>query len=188
MSLKSCRLLLLLPLLGMGKCEKDPAPAFILPAATQVGANTLGFIVDGRVWRNYGTRCTWGSCDSNKVRSYYNSRYQHFAIDVQQTAQNVNETFGILLDSLKRAGAYPTTQKVVAGRMNRQIIFNDLLTNSTSLTTEIYVTRKTGSVIITRFDTVNHIIAGVFDGILYKNRDSTILVHITEGRFDVKYQ
>ena len=106
----------------------------------------------------------------------------------QQTARNVNESFGIYLDSLKQVGTYPTTQKVRSGRMNRQIIFNDLITNSSSLTEGVYVTKRTGTVTITRFDTVNHIVSGVFDGVLYMNRDSTKSVNISDGRFDVRYQ
>jgi hypothetical protein len=183
-------LLLLLPLLGMRKCEvqPEPAPAFTLPPATQVGANTLGFVVNGRVWQSYGIRCTFGGgCDTNRVRSYFSKWSCNLDLDAAQTARNVDERFGIYLDSVVKTGTYRSARNrtgAPAYRAQRGMSFTDELTRDT------YSSSRPGSAtfIITKADTAQHIFSGTFEGILQSSFDSTKSISITNGRFDVKYR
>lgn len=180
-------LLLLLPLLGMRSCEKEPAPSFSLPPATQIGANTFGFVVGGRVWQNYGIRCTYFGCDTNKVHSNFSKYYRRFELEAALTARNVDEHFSILIDSIAGPGTYLSARNPAGAvyRAQRDM----LLTNET--TRQSYSTDRPGSgtFIITRLDTAKHIISGVFEGNLQNTTlGSNDSATITDGRFDIHYQ
>ena len=187
MQLKHSRVLLLLPLLGMGKCERDPAPVFTLPPVTQTGANTIGFVVDGRVWQNYG-KAPYTANLSDNLKADYATQFKKLYVDASQTALNVREIFGFELDSLAGVGVYQTTNKPVPNsipRAVRALGFGDELTN-------IYYSSllkgAKATITITKLDTIQRIIAGTFEGTLRQKDDSTKLVHVTDGRFDVHYR
>ena len=188
MAFKYYRLLLLLPLLGMKKCEREPSPIFTLPPVTQEGANTLGFVVDGRVWRNYGW-LPYTSGESDNLRALYSSRSStNFTLYAGQISRDVYENFSLSMDSLAGVGTYQLTRKLVHGA-NRRVIQG--LTFSRPETSESYGYPAAGSpatITITRLDTAQHIIAGTFTGTLKSLADTTKAVRITEGRFDVKYE
>lgn len=179
---KKYYLLLLLPLLGMAKCKKEPVPAFSLPPASQVGANTLGFMVHGRVWQNYGVRCTFYGCDTNKVASSFHKSGMYFTLRAGQNARDVDESFGIVLDSIVGTGTYRT---ISPRRAQRQLQFSERTAK------QEYSTARPGSstFVITRLDTARHILSGTFEGVLQSTTlGSTESVSITDGRFDVKYE
>ncbi|GAB2861146.1 Riean_0653 family protein [Hymenobacter ruber] len=179
---------MLLPLLGMRKCEREPVPAFKLPAATQSGANTFGFMIDGRVWQNYGwLPYTAGASDN--LRATYSPRYgsKNFSISAGQIARDVYEEFYLSIDSLTHAGTYQATKMPLPGanvRAERGFVFN----NKETQTVYSYLYKGSNATItITKLDTAEHIIAGTFTGDLSQGNDSTKRVHIIDGRFDVRY-
>lgn len=187
--MKAYRLLLLLPLLSMGKCEREPAPVFKLPAVTQSGANTFGFVIDGRVWQNYGW-LPYTSGQSDNLKARYSPRYgpKNFGLNAGQVARNVYENFYLSIDSLNSTGTYQASKKNLPGangRAMRGFIFE----NNETQTVYSYLHKgSTATITITKIDTVQHIIAGTFEGALRQGNDSTKFVRITEGRFDVVYQ
>ena len=179
-------LLLLLPLLGMKKCEREVAPTFTLPVATQTGANTIGFVVDGRVWRNYGW-LPYTATEGDNIRSSY-MPFARFDLNAGQIDRNRHESFYLYLDSLVSAGTYQVNTNVAAGttrRAVRTLIFSDVSEKA------YYGYSPKGTkttVTITKLDTVEHIIAGTFEGTLAQRTDSTKQVRVTDGRFDIKYR
>ena len=179
-------LLSLVPLLGMSKCEKEPAPEFTLPPPTQTGANTMGFMVNGRAWQSYGVRCTLAGCDTNRIRSEFSKRGLYFTLNAGQTARDVDEFFRLALDSITRAGTFRafTNQPGAPYRASRSLNFAD------ELTRDYYSTTRPSSAtfVITRADTIQRILSGTFEGTLRNLVDSTKSVTITNGRFDVRYQ
>ena len=194
MKIRPLRLLLLLPLLGMKKCENEqPEPTLTLPPVTQTGANTLGFLVDGRVWITYGSTCFYGAggCAANTLLADYSRRW---GLDMHTylSTPNRNESFNLQLDSLVRIGSYPTTTYYVPGTTRRAVRSFWLTThvgdraNETSFSS--FAKGSKASITITRFDTVQRIIAGTFEGTLRQNNDSTKRLHVTDGRFDVHYR
>jgi hypothetical protein len=183
-------LVLCLPLLGMmKKCEKEPAPAFTLPPLTQAGTNTIGFMIDGRAWRNYGWLPHSASEDRNLTSAYfYSGSYPAFRLSAGQSARNVYELFYVDMDSLLRAGTYPGSAAPVAGKNPptfRSLQFIDMLTNA-AYSSEVAGSRAT--IVITRLDTAQRIVAGTFSGKLGQVNDPTKQVNITDGRFDVQYR
>ena len=192
MAFRYYRLLLLLPLLGMmKKCEPEPAPAFTLPPATQTGTNTLGFMVDGRVWQNYGWLPHSASESANLTSAYFPvGSSPSFRLSAGQYARNVYELLYVELDNLQRAGTYQSSATPVPGNSPptlRSMVFTDENTNTT-YSSEIAGRTNLATFTITRLDTAQHIIAGTFTGTLKNQVDTTKTVQITEGRFDVKYQ
>ncbi|MFC6223517.1 hypothetical protein ACFP2F_09715 [Hymenobacter artigasi] len=187
--MKARYLLLLLPLLGMRKCEREPVPTFKLPAVTQDGANTMGFVIDGRVWQNYGwLPYTTGASDN--LRATYSPRYgsKNFSLNAGQIARDVYENFYLSIDSLTSIGTYQASKNRLLGvsvRAERGFVFE----NKESQTVYSYLYKgSTATIVIAKLDTVEHIIAGTFEGTLRQGNDSTKLVRITDGRFDVRYQ
>lgn len=187
--MKAYHLLLLLPLLAMKKCEREPAPVFKLPPATQSGANTFGFIIDGRVWQNYGW-LPYTAGQSDNLRASYSPRYgsKNFSLNAGQIARDTYENFYLSIDSLTSIGTYRASKAPLPGanvRAERGFVFE----NQETQTVYSYLHKgSTATITITKLDTIQHIIAGTFEGILRTGNDSTKLVHITEGRFDVLYQ
>lgn len=179
--MKAYRLLLLLPLLSMSKCDKDVfekevVPIFALPVATQSGANTIGFIIDGRVWRDYGITCTTFKCDSNKVRGIYTNASRQFTLYAGLSAKNVSESFAVNLSQITRAGTY-TSNAVADGISFTNHPYDEYLSRPGA-----------ASIVVTKMDTVQHIIAGTFSSVLRSRTDTTKKVAISDGRFDIRYR
>lgn len=189
MKIRPLLLLSLLPLLGMmKKCEREPVPVFTLPPATESGANTFGFLLDGRVWRNYGWLPYTKSESDNLKASYspHNSS-RNFSLATGQIGRDSYESFYLTLDSLRSIGTYRASTRRVgtAVRAERGFIFN----NEDTKSVYSYVpSGSTATTTITKLDTVQHIIAGTFFGTLRSLGDTTKTISITAGRFDVKYQ
>lgn len=187
--MKLCHLLLLLPLLGMKKCEREPAPAFKLPPATQSGANTFGFVIDSRVWQNYGW-LPYTAGQSDNLRATYSPRYgsKNFSLNAGQIARDAYENFYLSIDSLTSTGTYQASKIPRPGanvRAERGFTFE----NKETQTVYSYLYKgSTATITISKLDTIQHIIAGTFEGRLRTGNDSTKLVRITEGRFDVRYE
>ncbi|GAB3727303.1 hypothetical protein GCM10027594_09260 [Hymenobacter agri] len=172
--------------MGMKKCEREVAPAFTLPPITQTGANTIGFIVNGQVWRNYGW-LPYTAAESDNLRGSY-VPYGQFTLNAGLIDRNRYESFYLNLDSLINTGTYSVNINAKQGtirRAERILIFSDesgkMYYGYSPKGTKI-------TVVITKLDTSRHIIAGTFEGTLAQMADSSKRVRITDGRFDIKYQ
>jgi hypothetical protein len=176
----------LLALLAMTTCrELEPAPVFTLPPVTQTGANTLGFVIDGRVWQNFGQSCTFYGCQDNKLMAYVGQNRGGKGHQVQITAgltsKDYREDFGISLDYVKGPGTYTRHKSSTLGKYNHLY-----LTSESSLLYE-NLDSVTTSVTITRFDTVAHIVSGTFEGTLQRQDAPGESRRIQDGRFDLVY-
>ncbi|GAA4032633.1 hypothetical protein GCM10022409_16110 [Hymenobacter glaciei] len=170
----------------MRKCEREVAPTFTLPPATQTGANTFGFVLDGRVWRNYGW-LPYTAAESDNLSSSY-VPHGRFTLNAGLIDRNRYERFYLFLDSLVNTGTYRANANVASGatrRAERILIFSG---ESDKLYYGYSPNGTKTNVTITKLDTVKHIIAGTFEGAVAQRVDSTKQVRITDGRFDIKYQ
>ena len=150
-----------------------------LPPATQIGNNTFGCLVNGKVWRNEGIGVSpagnlWQTVGRNlfeitAVKSISNSVYQSIFIEIKLPIV---------------AGKYNISKDVSAG-------FADAHANCCYRTDSI---SSSGIIEITKFDTVNFIISGIFNfnvkkyNIMGCNGNCDSIVNVTEGRFDIKYE
>jgi hypothetical protein len=150
-------------MLGCVSCnwfeKKDPEPVEPeLPAETQEGKNTIGFLADGVIWVPKG---------AINVPKFEISYYQG---DLYLRAYNVDSEDFALDIKISGTGTYP-------------IVPDSIGTNAAFGRYEIDE-MHTGELIITKLDTVQRIISGTFyfDAV-YRND----VVQITEGRFDFQY-
>ncbi|OGX87805.1 hypothetical protein [Hymenobacter glacialis] len=187
MNVRAFLLLTAMPLMAMmNRCEREPAPEFVLPAASQSGANTLGFVADGRVWLNYGwLPYTSGESDNLRVDYHPSTGKKTFTISAGQIARDVQESFYLTIDSLTSVGTYQASTRRSGARAVRGFVFNN---DNTGAVYSYLPVGSTAVTTITTLDTVQHIIAGTFSGTLTSISDTTKRVNITDGRFDVKYR
>ncbi|MDO7877072.1 hypothetical protein Q5H93_20170 [Hymenobacter sp. ASUV-10] len=183
--MKALRLLLLLPLMSMTKCLQQPAPTFKLPPATQRGANVIGFVTGGRIWRSYGEYNYDSTLYGNNLRAY-RSRFGNFYLQARQEAKDVDESLRITLDTLVQVGTYqfnPRPDVTTSSHISRELEFMENY--------RVYSSRANGStatLTITSLDTMQHIIAGTFSARLRSTNDTTTrVVTLSDGRFDVRY-
>jgi hypothetical protein len=178
-------LTILLFTLSFLSCRREKVPDLSLPAITQTGQNTLGFLMDDKVWINYGRRCTFAGCNDNKVSAYlYKQPNGDFDLGVSAgytvTSATIDQSFFFTTKNVTTPGVF-----FLDSNLNRKMTF--IASNYTQFYKE-YKSRFPNSCVlnITKFDTANRIIAGTFYGVLYNTTNSNDSVKVQDGRFDAQ--
>lgn len=161
-------------------CKKEVTE---LPPETQTGAHTFGAKVNGSFWVPQG----FGSLPANDIleaRMIGND----VIINARNFSSSPTETeFEIRLKNVTAPGTiqlnsdvvHPSTENSYAYYVKRNFTpINEWLTSSTA----------TGSVTITRIDTINWIVSGNFQFNMLNIYNDPQPLSITEGRFDLKIQ
>ena len=173
-----------------------PEPAFTLPPASTTGANTLGFLVDGRVWTNYGPICPGlgigiGPCQDNQLQVLSHAAHgiRHFYVTAILATDQHHESFELTVDSVHGPGVY-YSGPIAANKLfvPNNITFQDEKTFDPAKQIYTSIAPNVTRIVLTRVDTVQHIIAGTFEGRLDVIGYPNNFVSITQGRFDVTYQ
>ena len=175
--------LLVLPWLMVVGCHKnDSGPAdsaFLLPPATQTGANTFGCLLNGQPWTPSG----------NDGRANYRVTYDpdyaggSLVIRVYRYPDNTSDYQNMILggDRIAQPGVYPF---VLVG--DRKAFFADhkLAPPCDDFSEAPALTSRTGNITVTRLDLAQGIISGTFNFRLAKPGCDS--VRVTNGRFDKK--
>ena len=166
-------------ILLLSSCKKEVTE---LPSATQTGAKTFGAKVNGVFWAPQG----FGPFPANDILEARMSGHD-ITINARNFASSPNETeFELTIYNVTAPGTYLLNTNVVhpnGAASYGYYVKRNLTPQNEWLTSSTY----TGQVIITRIDDVNMIASGTFEfnaGSIY-NSD---VLHVTEGRFDVKIQ
>ncbi len=175
-------------LVSIISCCKDDLPDLNLPAKTAEGLNTLGFIVNERIWVNYGERCfLFGGCSENKAQALLIKQpggIFELIISGAYTVRGkeVDQSFSIGGENITTVGIY--TLDISKGEKMK------FVANRYAHSRKYYVnsTQNYPVLVINRFDTVNNVIAGEFKGILYNPAEPSDIVEIKEGRFDIELE
>ncbi len=174
-------LLLALPLLAT-TCQKDPKkgqPVYVteeekLPAITQQGLNTFGCLVNGKAWLPDND----GSSNAELSPDYWNGilsiSAKRFGKD-KTGHRSLLESVWIDIYGIYQTGSYNKDDTAT-------VRFYDYENSCSYHFNNILIT----NINISRFDTLNRIIAGNFNATLYVDSICDTL-KITKGRFDVKY-
>ncbi len=185
---KEIGLFLLLLLLLPGCRPDDPEVALTLPAETREGKNTIGFLLNGKVWVNQGRDCSFSSgCrESLESSSYPHGGGRTFSLQALQASRRdqkpaVLQYLSITLDTIKGPGVY----LIDGTRLNADLYFRDALRQESDYY-GVDSTKTPFTLHVTTIDTVANIIAGRFEGILYDDVNKQDSIIIREGRFDVK--
>ena len=180
------QLLLGLALLSLGACKKDDPNA--LPAATQDGNNTAGFLLDGQPWLPKNSP---SSSNSYPVNAYFGHMYKvnYLSIATSRYQDNNNsQGFSLRFSNIRKPGTYLLDEDfnhtVITGPLPA---YGAYTIYSPSPKTSFYTGPSAkGQVIITRFDTVARVVSGTFEAKLVEE-GGTATHDITQGRFDVKF-
>ena len=179
-------------LLGGCPRSKTPEPTLRMPPATAVGANTLGFQVDGRVWTTYGQTCVFsGPCRDNTLSARVDrgpGGLLRLLVSTQLTTPQYAEDFLLQVDSVQGPGSYRCAPQFT-GTVRPVPTGFALQDNRTTEATQRLAlsTAATGRIVLTQVDTVRRIMAGTFAGQLRQTGAPNATRELTQGRFDIRY-
>ena len=167
-----------LNLIGCSSCKKNTVDSNGLPAATQTGANTFGFLLNGQPWTPQGNNGT-ANLSHDVDFGYKNGIFNIAAYRIVTNANRQDISIGVS-DSLNFMNIPITlqlTQKSLFG-----IYFSNNNCDFFSTDSIVY---DQGFLTITKLDRINRIISGNFNVTLFQKGCDT--VKISDGRFDMKF-
>ncbi|WP_187263414.1 DUF6252 family protein [Pontibacter beigongshangensis] len=172
----------LLPFLFLlAACEEK------LPKPTQNGSNTIACKVNGKSWvadRGAGFNTKKFSLNW----SYYYPPHKRFFLSANSYTDGENSTIGLALEDVRERGtqhfSFDTGPAPDQRRYQNHAMYRESKPGSSRYIT---TSRHTGSVTFTKVDTVNRIIAGVFEFTAENLDGSGQTVRVTDGRFDINY-
>lgn len=181
-------------LLGSG-CHwssSSPEPTLSLPPVTATGANTIGFNLDGSPWTTYGRVCTFSSpCRDNALDVSSDRRadgVRRLLLSARLTSAQRDEEFVLQLDSIVGPGVYACSPNFTGFISPVPTGFGlRNLTVANSSQQQMRSVAPSSRIVLTRVDTVQHIIAGTFEGQISLTGLAAAVVTVRQGRFDVHY-
>jgi hypothetical protein len=183
--MKAIKLFVLVFMVTLFSCTPDHVANLSLPPITQTGQNTLGFMLDNKVWTNFGRRCTIAGCSDNKVAAHlYRQPNGDLELEIiagyTVTSEGIDQSFFIHGVNVTSTGTF-----LLDSTLGRELRFTGSNYNQTY---KEYKNRLPHySVLsISRFDTTNLVIAGTFHGVLHNPADPADSVSIMDGRFDAQ--
>jgi len=181
MLMKKLRMVLFVTLTScslLSSCKKDNARGEQLPPATQIGANTFGCLINGKVFIPKGYTNPYPN-----YRVFVDPGYNNnFDIRTYSYQNNVETDVGFSSFGIDAIGYYVVQNGGLIYPDSRQNI-NSEVCNFTSSTNNY----KNGFLKITRFDLQAGVIAGEFEWNLFDSTISCDTIRITRGRFDTKF-
>ena len=172
--IKVLTLALIGSLLSLGGCFLFPDDKKeSLPPATQTGANTLGFLLNGQVWLPRGII---GGPSPNFTKTYdpnFNGKPELVIVCYRVNSGSDVQYFGLYVYGISQTGIYDASIDSVSS-----VSFTNNSCNYFYHDTTVF---RKGSITITKLSLP--IISGTFNAKLYKKGCDT--VKITAGRFDI---
>jgi hypothetical protein len=180
----------------LASCKKDDTGViFSLPAKTQTGQNTFGFLLNSSVWTNYGQVCFpfAGGCRENLSGAYYATDGDILLsadkVLYKNGSWNTSENFDLILSTNSRGpGTYSTFT-------NDTISVGYWFTEKGQQQKTYLLPRSNPAftVTITKIDLALKVLSGEFTGKLFRRLSDTSFatsitdsIIISEGRFDIK--
>lgn len=146
-----------------------------LPPATQVGANTFGFLLNGEVWLPKGPLL------KQTLDLSYEPGYKGGTFNI--VARRYFDDGNFQSVSLSSSNVNSTGTYIIAS--NKVVVYHNNSTTCSYHWNEDSCT-QTGTLTITKIDLKNLFISGTFEFKLEK--DGCPTVNATQGRFDLKIQ
>lgn len=184
--------LLVVTLLILTGCLKDSSACneiHHLPEATQEGLNTLGFLKNGDVWVNFGRIIALYSapareCEEIDARYFSSGDNQRLNIESCRVI-SCEKAYHTRSDLRITINTADLQEKVyfLDGDQPGQFWYYDRREGIIYLNDTI----NPFKIEITKFDTNERIVSGIFNGTLYNENDNTDSLRIIGGRFDANY-
>jgi hypothetical protein len=156
-----------------------------LPAATQEGKNTGGWLLDGKAY--VPARSTLSS-DQPVTGFWRKTKGGHsLAINFQQFSLQEVWGIGIFIPDVHQVGSYFLQEEphITLGLRNTPygLFYQRVNTPPASYYTG---PDAPGRLVITRFDTIHNIVSGTFE-MTPQRAGGTSTIAITQGRFDLRF-
>ena len=159
-------------------CKKEVSE---LPAATESGANTFGCKIDGSLWvpAGFGVAPTAPKLEARIVGTelYINARNFSSSPTESEFEIYIKNLIGPGNYTLSTGSSHPDYSNNYAYYVHRKVN-----PDNEWVTTSPY----TGTLTITKVDSVNHFVSGTFDFQAINLYNTPQPINVTEGRFDVK--
>jgi hypothetical protein len=170
---------IILSIVLLNSCKKEVSA---LPQETQTGANTFGATVNGVFWAPQG----FGPFPADNLLE--TRRLGHdIMINARNFASSPKESeFEIYLQDVNATGVYNLNVNTTLGAFNGNYGYF-VKRNVSPLNEWITSSSSTGSVTITRIDTVAKIVSGNFHFNAMNLYNAPEPLTVTEGRFDLKF-
>lgn len=184
---QTTRLITLLLSLAAISCRREQIPNLSLPSITQTGQNTLGFLIDNKVWTNYGRRCTFAGCKDNSVKAIcYKEQNGAFIL-------SISADYTILSKTIDQSFTFNTTNIATTGTFSMDSSAGHRVSFIANRYTQYYkeyinISPDKFYLSITKFDTTNKIVSGTFAGVLYNQNNTTDSLTLKDGRFDIQLE
>ena len=168
---------LVLIITSSSNCKKGGLFDDKLPAATQEGKNTCGFLVNGKVWLPERGGFDYVSCDYDET--YNGGTFNIHGVQYESGSNSKHTSFGIGGFDIKNVGVYKLNvhaDKVASFTTSDPFCMYqwfDTIPNHNAFLN------------ITKLDKINRIVSGTFEFALTRTGFETIIV--TQGRFDMKF-
>ena len=169
---------LILTVFCFAECKKNKPDSNGLPAATQDGKNTLGFLLNGQPWKPQGNNGT-ANLSIDFDAGINNGIFSLSAYKIINATNR--QRFGIgVKDSLN----FISVPKIY--NLGNGTLYGAAYSDNTC-TYDYFdsVIVRSGILTITKLDKINRIISGTFNATLSKTGCAEI--KITDGRFDMKF-
>ena len=184
----------LLPLLGLTQClmqGEGAYPTQPMPAATQTGANTAGCFVDGQLWVAHYYNTTIGASNPKPVYAWWNNASLGGPIlslsllkdNADQTLVHHDTSMNIELPGITRAGTYVLDLRPSTRGRGPNGYASFTLRKPTPDQEFLTDAQHTGTLVVTRFDTISRVVSGTF-AFTARHAATGTVVRVTEGRFD----
>jgi hypothetical protein len=160
-------------------CKKNN-PEAGLPPATQEGKNTCGFLVNGKVWTPRGDN-GYPNLSCSYDETYNGGTFGINGYRYEAGARN-SSGFAVGGNNIKSAGNYKLNiSPSLIG------IYNSASENCWIYEWNDTIPNHNAYLNITKLDKINHIISGTFEFTLSRTGLGCETIHITKGRFDMRY-
>ena len=181
-------------LLAITSCSKDSGvkqdPVFQLPPETQIGANTFGVTINGKVYiprTPTGVNVGGAASKAMKWISGGINPNEYLELVVVDGASSVGFKITIHIQNLVSVGAYPLKQSNFQEQAD-SILLNHIFFKiwDSKISNYAYYgsVEDQGVVNITRNDIQSSIISGKFSGKFVRYDNPNEFITITDGRFD----
>ena len=161
-------LIMLMFLISAFSCDscEDDIDWNKLPAETHEGNNNIGCYVNGNVWVAYNTLAS------------------AMSPDVWAAITKKDNNIELLIGADRKGSNRSLAFNIVNPKENENLVINGIYFHLIEDGTCAGQYENRGSIYITKLDTIKNIVSGRFSFTL-KCKDSTSVVNVTDGRFDI---
>ncbi|TGE17840.1 hypothetical protein [Hymenobacter elongatus] len=182
-------LCLLALLLTASACKKEKTELEKLPDATQTGSGAGAFLLDGQAWLPDDSKTiNIGGSGGGGYLAKWRRTKTGCSLSLTFSKYSDRTGLNIYLPDVRKTGTFQFDQQASIMLGDRNPAYGLFSMNKSVSIPRLFLTgpTATGTLTITRFDTVAHIVSGTFE-MTVKEETGPETHQITHGRFDYPF-